>query len=479
MDLHAGTLASFVDRPGVQPAITVVEFDEVPKIVRANAEWQAAIRKRGIADPSKVMVDPWAAGLIDPEHESGRALGARARVHEGRQQERLRAADRRRRRAREHEHRSRSIEVTTAACARCRRRSAGARREIAPAGSARRRRHCIRRSRTAPSFTVRGQEVRWQKWRFRYTMHPREGARAAHGRLRGRGTRAADPVPRVALRDGSCPTAIPTSNWRWRSAFDVGEYGIGRLASSIEAGHRRAARTRTLIDATFADDDGEAVHAVRTRSASTSATAGCCGSTSSDTQKTNVAARARAGDLFIATIGNYDYAINWIFHQDGIARGGCRAHGHHAAEGRDVKPRTTRPMHGGRVVAPGRADVVAPHHQHFFNFRLDFDVDGPANRRHEMNMNAVPRGTDNPSGERDRDGGNAAGHRSRPRSATWTSRAARRWAIVNPSVQNALGQPPATCSCPATIRCRISRAVAGAPARRLHRPSLLGDAVRR
>ncbi len=26
-----------------------------------------------------------------------------------------------------------------------------------------------------PSFTINGQEIRWQKWRFRYTLHPREG----------------------------------------------------------------------------------------------------------------------------------------------------------------------------------------------------------------------------------------------------------------------------------------------------------------
>src|SRR6186713_1042394 len=25
------------------------------------------------------------------------------------------------------------------------------------------------------SFEIKGQEVRWQKWRFRYAMHPREG----------------------------------------------------------------------------------------------------------------------------------------------------------------------------------------------------------------------------------------------------------------------------------------------------------------
>ena len=43
----------------------------------------------------------------------------------------------------------------------------------------------------------------------------------------------------------------------------------------------------------------------------------------------------------------------------------------------------------GHLVA---ANVVAPHHQHFFNFRLDFDVDGPANSVHEMNTQRAARG---------------------------------------------------------------------------------------
>src|SRR5687767_15345374 len=40
---------------------------------------------------------------------------------------------------------------------------------------------------------------------------------------------------------------------------------------------------------------------------------------------------------------------------------------------------------------------AAPHHQHFFNFRLDLDVDGPNNSVREMNTKAAPAGATNPS----------------------------------------------------------------------------------
>ena len=38
------------------------------------------------------------------------------------------------------------------------------------------------------------------------------------------------------------------------------------------------------------------------------------------------------------------------------------------------------------------------HHQHFFSFRLDMDVDGEANRVVEMNTLPVPAGPQNPYG---------------------------------------------------------------------------------
>ena len=49
----------------------------------------------------------------------------------------------------------------------------------------------------------------------------------------------------------------------------------------------------------------------------------------------------------------------------------------------------------GHLVAKNMAAV---HHQHFFNFRLDMDVDGRPNRVVEMNSAPVPAGPQNPYG---------------------------------------------------------------------------------
>ena len=172
------------------------------------------------------------------------------------------------------------------------------------------------RSPTAPSFTINGQEIRWQKWRFRYTMHPREGL-VLHTVGYEDDGRVRPILYRASLSEMAVPYGDRDQNWRWRSAFDVGEYGMGRLASSIEP-DTDAPPNATLLPRLFADDDGEAVQAGATPSASTSATAACCGSTTNRISKTNESRRARQLVIFfIATIGNYDYAINWVFHQDG------------------------------------------------------------------------------------------------------------------------------------------------------------------
>ena len=228
------------------------------------------------------------------------------------------------------------------------------------------------------SFTITGQEIRWQKWRFRYTMHPREGLVLHTVGYEDEG-RVRPILYRASLSEMAVPYGDPDRNWRWRSAFDVGEYGMGRLASSIEP-NTDAPANATLIDATFAGDDGKPYVLPRAVGIY-ERDGGMLWKHYESYSKTNESRRARELVIFfIATIGNYDYAINWIFHQDGVARTGRRAL--RASCCRRACSDTKAAGHGatlqsGHLVA---ANVVAPHHQHFFNFRLDFDVDGPPTR---------------------------------------------------------------------------------------------------
>src|SRR5262249_56053701 len=91
----------------------------------------------------------------------------------------------------------------------------------------------------------------------------------------------------------------------------------------------------------------------------------------------------------------------------------------------------------GQVVAEGVNGMI---HQHFFNVRLDFDLDGERNSVYEVHTEAAPPGPDNPFGngfypvktllsnEAD-----AAG--------VVDPLSGRYWLVVNPGSLNAVGEP--------------------------------------
>ena len=59
---------------GVEPGVLIEEFDSPKAIVRADPRFQAAMKRRGIADLDGVQIDTWGAGLLAAEE---RASGLR------------------------------------------------------------------------------------------------------------------------------------------------------------------------------------------------------------------------------------------------------------------------------------------------------------------------------------------------------------------------------------------------------------------
>ncbi|MFL5336276.1 MAG: tyramine oxidase, partial [Geminicoccaceae bacterium] len=62
VDLATGRLHGFDEVPGAMARITADEFSETGKWVARHPAFMAALRRRGIDDPSLVLVEPWAAG---------------------------------------------------------------------------------------------------------------------------------------------------------------------------------------------------------------------------------------------------------------------------------------------------------------------------------------------------------------------------------------------------------------------------------
>jgi primary-amine oxidase len=109
----------------------------------------------------------------------------------------------------------------------------------------------------------------------------------------------------------------------------------------------------------------------------------------------------RARELVIGytvVVGNYDYGVSWIFRQDGSLEMEAALTGILLGKGVEATACEScaglaegrQPISGsertGTLVGP---NVIAPNHQHFFNFRLDFDVDGPTNSVAELNTPVI------------------------------------------------------------------------------------------
>ncbi|MBI3299926.1 MAG: primary-amine oxidase [Elusimicrobia bacterium] len=395
VDLVKGTVASWKALPGVQPPVMFSEFEELPKVVAADPRWQKAMARRGLTDMSEVAIDIWAYGSPVEPKAKARLLRALAYF-----------------RGKGKNFYARPIEGVSAVL------DADARKvlevidgdlfplppnaseldaaSLAPARAALKPLTIAQPE--GASYTLDGHEVRWDRWRFRWSMHPREGLVLHQVAYDDNGT--VRPVMyRASLSEMMVPYGHPDGNWTWRAAFDEGEYGIGRYSGGLKRGVE-VPENAQLLDADFVDDFGKPllnkeVVALYERD-------GGMLWKHYDMYKGGQYGR-RGRELvigFVTTISNYDYGMSWVFRQDGtlrleadltgimLAKGVKEAaEGAHAHEGTDARH--------AHLVAP---NVAAPHHQHFFNFRLDLDVDGAdGNRAWELDSRALPPGPSNPA----------------------------------------------------------------------------------
>jgi primary-amine oxidase len=83
---------------------------------------------------------------------------------------------------------------------------------------------------------------------------------------------------------------------------------------------------------------------------------------------------------YIATIGNYDYLLDWVFDHKGNITYRAGATGIDAVKGVAAQklgdPTAATDTAYGSLISPGRVGV---NHNHFLSLRLDLDVDGTAN----------------------------------------------------------------------------------------------------
>jgi primary-amine oxidase len=280
-------------------------------------------------------------------------------------------------------------------------------------------------------FTLDGYQLSWQKWQLRLGFNHREGLV-----LHQVGYHDQDRLRSVAHRLSFAEMVVPyrdasPDHYR-RTAFDIGEWGLGFMTTSLSLGCDCLGDI-TYLDAVVHDSRGEP---------RTVPNAICIHEEDSGVGWKHVDERAgvevrrqrRLVISFHVTVANYEYLVYWRFYQDGNIECEVRATGilvtsHTAAPG-------SRPANG-TLVDHG---LYAPFHQHFIVARLDLDVDGTANTVYVSDSVPAQAGGDDPYGL-------GLTVRSTPlrteaegkQDYDWSTQ--RGWKIINNNITNGLGTP--------------------------------------
>ena len=432
LDLTGGAIRSFRSLSGVQPTMTVDEQVECEQAVLRSPLFHDALRRHaGDVDPSLVMVDIWSAGNYGADEESTLRLARplcflrRDATDNGyaRPLEGIRpVVDLNRMEViRVEEHGNWPVPEASGNYAA--NRVKDQRNNIKP----------IEISQPqGPSFTVVGRHVSWQKWSFVVGFNAREGLTLHHIRYRD-GERDRPVIYRASLTEMVVPYGDPGPTQARKNAFDVGEYGMGMCANSLKLGCDCLGHIH-YFDADLCTSRGEPLK-IQNAICMHEEDFGILWK-HTDRRLPDSPEVRRSRRLVISsvsTVENYEYGFFWYLYQDGniqleVKLTGILSLGSY--------PAGQKPAHG-MLVAP---NLYAPNHQHFFNVRLDFDLDGMANTVQQIDVVADPVSPDNPFG-------NAFRARSTPLTSEKMARAhlnletGRTWKVINPSVKNHVGEP--------------------------------------
>ena len=281
-----------------------------------------------------------------------------------------------------------------------------------------------------PSFSLEGNLLQWQRWSMRIGFNYREGL-VLHTVGYEDGGRIRPVAHRMSFAEMVVPYRDPSTDHHRRTAFDIGEWGLGFMTTSLELGCDCLGAI-SYLDAVLHDSQGEP-YTINNAICIHEEDDGVLWKHVDDDSGAETRRQRRLVVSIHATVGNYEYLIYWRFYQDGNIQLEVRATGimvtSHFAEGQ-------QPPYGTLV----DDRTYAPFHQHFIIARLDLDVDGEDNTVLATESEALPVAPDNPHGL-------ALVQRSTPlrterdgrQDYDWSTQ--RGWKVVNEHVRNGLGTP--------------------------------------
>ncbi|MEM7426122.1 MAG: primary-amine oxidase [Pseudomonadota bacterium] len=430
VSLTSGTLSRWDHVPGVQARIPPDEFVMVNDIVRADPEFQAACRLRGIEDVSRILVEGWAAGNFGIPEEDG------LRISYGHCWLGNKAGDNPYARPIANLHPV--VDLAARKVVRIEdygvvplppdpgplNRTEGLREDLKPLDVT---------QDEGPSFEVDGFLVRWQKWRVRIGYDLRE-ALVLHEIGYEDGGEVRPIIHRASMAEMVVPYGDPRGGNYRRNAFDTGEYGLGQAVDSLALGCDCLGHIR-YFDVWTHDWHG-APYLIENAVCMHEEDFGILWKFHDPKAGTSRVVRSRRLVISsLCTIGNYVYGFYWYFYQDGTIGHEIKATGIPFPSA--IPQGESSPY--GAVVGHGIESHV---HQHVFSFRFDMAVDGTKNAVREVNFDPAPIGPDNPHGAAIKILETPL-EREQEAQRRMDMSKARYWKVINTERKNAYGAPTA------------------------------------
>ena len=276
-------------------------------------------------------------------------------------------------------------------------------------------------------FKVTNNEISWEGWNLRVSLDPIEGLVIHNLKLEERPI-----LYRASMSDMVVPYGSSDPMHSWKAVHDGTEYGFGALANSLSLGcdclgeihyfdsHKLSfdGSVETIKNAICLHEEDYGIQWKHSHS---------IGEGFSEVRRSR-----RLVVSSFSTVGNYDYGIFWYLYLDGTIELEMKLTGIVGVSTYDEN------IHNHSQDMKITDELVSPIHQHLFNVRIDWYLDGGKNNLTETNVERVPVGENNPHGTQFQAVSKLLKKESDAK-RNISPEKSRVWKITNPNKKNSVG----------------------------------------